>query len=276
MSISTANPQVATLTRYRFVAVGSETSVSGIDANGAVLAYVAGKEQVYINGVLMVRGQDYTGTSGTSITALSALAVNDVVEILTFSEFVIANAVDQTLVNTKGDLIVATADNVVTNVAVGANNTILVADSAQTAGVKWTDALTASILVSPEERTTVSATAATGALNYDADTQGVLYYTTNASGNWTLNVRGSGSTTLASKLATGDSVTISFLVTQGSTAYYMTALTIDGNAQTVKYSGGTAPAAGNASAVDVYTFTIVKTAATPTYTVFGAGPVKYA
>ena len=229
-----------------------------------------------MNGVLLVRGQDYTATNGTSITALSALALNDVVEILTFSEFVIANAVDQTLVNTKGDLIVATADNVVTNVAVGANNTLLVADSAQTAGVKWTDALTASILVSPEERTTVSATAATGTINYDADTQGVLYYTTSASANWTLNVRGSGSTTLASKLATNDSLTISFLVTQGSTAYYMTALTIDGNAQTVKYSGGTAPAAGNASAVDVYTFTIVKTAATPTYTVFGAGPVKYA
>jgi hypothetical protein len=56
-------------------------------------------------------------------------------------------------------------------------------------------------------------------------------------------------------------------------AYYMTALTIDGNAQTVKYSGGTAPAAGNASAVDIYTFTIVKTASA-TYTVFGAGPVK--
>jgi hypothetical protein len=83
-------------------------------------------------------------------------------------------------------------------------------------------------------------------------------------------------TTLASKLATNDSVTISFLVTQGSTAYYMTALTIDGNAQTVKYSGGTAPAAGNASSVDIYSFTIVKTAANPTYTVFGAGPVKYA
>jgi hypothetical protein len=276
VSISTTNPQVATLTRYRFVAAGSETSVSGIDANGAVLAYVAGKEQVYLNGVLMVRGQDYTATNGTSITALSALALNDVVEVLTFSEFVIANAVDQTLVNTKGDLIVATADNVVTNVAVGANNTMLVADSAQTAGVKWTDALTASILVSPEERTTVSATAATGTVQFDADTQGVLYYTTNASANWTLNVRGTSGTTLASKLAVGDSSTISFLVTQGSTAYYMTALTIDGNAQTVKYSGGTAPSAGNASAVDAYTFTIVKTAATPTYTVFGAGPVKYA
>jgi hypothetical protein len=134
----------------------------------------------------------------------------------------------------------------------------------------------APVVISPEERTTISATAATGTVQFDADTQGVLYYTTNASANWTLNVRGTGSTTLASKLATNDSVTISFLVTQGSTAYYMTALTIDGNAQTVKYSGGTAPSAGNASSVDVYQFTIVKTAATPTYTVFGAGPVKYA
>jgi hypothetical protein len=276
MSISTANPQVATLTRYRFVAAGSETSVSGVDANGSVLAYVAGKEQVYLNGVLLVRGQDYVATNGTSIASLAALVASDVVEILTFSEFVIANAVDQNLVNAKGDLIVATADNTVTNVAVGANNTMLVADSAQASGVKWTDALTASILVSPEERTTVSATAATGTVQFDADTQGVLYYTTNASANWTLNVRGTSGTTLTSKLAVGDSITVSFLVTQGSTAYYMTALTIDGNAQTVKYSGGTAPSAGNASAVDAYTFTIVKTAATPTYTVFGAGPVKYA
>lgn len=136
--------------------------------------------------------------------------------------------------------------------------------------------LTSPVVISPEERTTISATAATGTVNFDADTQGVLYYTTSATADWTLNVRGSGSTTLASKLATNDSVTISFLVTTGATAYKHSALTIDGSAQTVKWSGGTAPAAGNASSVDAYSFTIVKTAATPTYTVFGAGPVKYA
>ena len=136
--------------------------------------------------------------------------------------------------------------------------------------------LTAPLVISPEERTTVSATAATGTINFDADTQGVLYYTSNASGNWTLNVRGSGSTTLASKLAVGDSFSGSFLVTNGGTAYYQSAFTIDGSAVTPKYSGGTAPASGNASSIDVYTFTIVKTAATPTYTVFGAGPIKYA
>jgi len=134
----------------------------------------------------------------------------------------------------------------------------------------------ASILISPEERTTVSATAAATTVNFDASTQGVLYYTSNATANWTLNIRGTSSTTLSSILAVGDAITVSFLVTNGSTAYYQTAFNIDGSAVTPKYSGGTAPASGNASAIDVYTYTIIKTAATPTYTVFGAGPIKYA
>jgi hypothetical protein len=135
---------------------------------------------------------------------------------------------------------------------------------------------TASILISPEERTTVSATAAATTVNFDASTQGVLYYTSNATANWTLNVRGTSGTTLSSILAVGDAITVSFLVTNGSTAYYQTAFNIDGSAVTPKYSGGTAPASGNASSIDVYTYTIIKTAATPTYTVFGAGPIKYA
>lgn len=271
MSISTANPATASLTRYRFVATGGETSVSGVDANGNVLSYTAGFEQVYVNGVLMVRGQNYTATNGSSITGLAALTVNDIVEILTFSSFTIANAIDQTLVAAKGDLIVGTADNTVTNVTVGSNNTLLMADSSQASGVKWSN-----VLVAPEERTTVSATAATGTVAFDALTQGVLYYTTDASGNWTLNIRGNSTTTLNSILSVGDSITVSFLVTNGATARYQTGFQIDGNAVTPKWSGGTAPSSGNASSIDAYSFTIIKTAATPTYTVFGAGPVKYA
>jgi len=139
-----------------------------------------------------------------------------------------------------------------------------------------TPTLTSPIIISPEERTTVSATAAATTVNFDASTQGVLYYTSNATANWTLNVRGTSGTTLSSILAVGDAITVSFLVTNGSTAYYQTAFNIDGSAVTPKYSGGTAPASGNASAIDAYTYTIVKTAATPTYTVFGAGPIKYA
>jgi hypothetical protein len=135
--------------------------------------------------------------------------------------------------------------------------------------------LTTPVVISPEERMTVSATAATGTINFDAETQGVLYYTSNASANWTLNVRGSSGATLNSILATGDAITVAFLVTNGSTPYRHSALTIDGSAQTVKWSGGTAPSAGNASSIDAYSFTIIKTASA-TYTVLGAGPIKYA
>jgi len=114
-------------------------------------------------------------------------------------------------------------------------------------------------LINAKEAATISATAATGTINYDVTTQSVLYYTTNASGNWTLNVRASSGTTLNSALSTGESVTIAFLVTQGSTAYYQSAFTVDGSSVTPKWQGGGAPAAGNASSVDIYVVTIIKT-----------------
>jgi hypothetical protein len=134
---------------------------------------------------------------------------------------------------------------------------------------------TSPVMISPEERTTVSATAATGTIAYDALTQGVLYYTSNASANWTLNIRGNSGTTLSSILAVGDAITVTHLVTTGATAYYNNALQIDGSAVTPKYQGGTAFAAGNASSIDAYVYTVVKTAATPTYTVF-ASQTKFA
>jgi hypothetical protein len=109
------------------------------------------------------------------------------------------------------------------------------------------------------EVATVSATAATGTINYDATTQSVLYYTTNASGNFTLNFRGSSGTSLNTVMSTGESLSATFLVTNGSTAYYNSAVTIDGNSVTPKWQGGSAPTSGNASSVDSYTYVIIKT-----------------
>lgn len=119
------------------------------------------------------------------------------------------------------------------------------------------------------ETVTVSATAATGTINYDVTTQSVLYYTTNASANWTVNFRGSSGTSLNTLMSVGQSITVAFLVTQGSTAYYNSAITIDGSSVTPKYQGGTAWTGGNSSGVDGYTYTIVKTA-NATFTVFAA------
>ena len=109
------------------------------------------------------------------------------------------------------------------------------------------------------ETATISATAATGTVNYDVTTQSVLYYTTNASGNFTVNFRGSSGTTLNTIMATGESLSATFLVTNGSTAYYNSAVTIDGNSVTPKWQGGSAPTSGNASSVDSYTYVIIKT-----------------
>lgn len=142
-------------------------------------------------------------------------------------------------------------------------------------GRATTDTLTNKTLLSPNERVTVSATAATGTVNFDVVTQAVLYYTTNATGNFTLNFRGDSGTTLNSILATGDSVSVVFLNTNGTTARYATAFEIDGSSVTPKWSGGAAPAAGNASSIDSYSFTIIKTASA-TFTVLAGGPVKFA
>lgn len=124
------------------------------------------------------------------------------------------------------------------------------------------------------ETTTVSATAASGTVNFDVSTQSVIYYTTAASGNWTLNVRGNSTTTLSSIMAVGQSVTIAFLVNQGSSAYYQSGFQIDSVVVTPKWQGGTAASAGNASSVDAYVFSIVKTG-TSAYTVF-ASQTKFA
>jgi hypothetical protein len=108
------------------------------------------------------------------------------------------------------------------------------------------------------ETATISATAATGTINFDTTTQSVLYYTTNASGNFTVNFRGSSGTTQNTIMATGESLSATFLVTNGATAYYNSAVTIDGSSVTPKWQGGTAPTSGNASAIDSYTYVIIK------------------
>lgn len=119
------------------------------------------------------------------------------------------------------------------------------------------------------EITTVSATAATGTINYDVTTQSVLYYTSNASANWTVNIRGSSGTSLNTLMAVNDTISVTFMVTQGATAYYNNALQIDGSSVTPKWQGGTAPTSGNASGIDVYNYVVTKTASA-TYTVLAS------
>lgn len=70
-------------------------------------------------------------------------------------------------------------------------------------------------------------------------------------------------------MSTGESISVAFLVTNGGTAYYNSAVQVDGSSVTPKWQGGTAPSSGNASSVDIYTYTVVKTGSA-TFTVFAS------
>lgn len=127
------------------------------------------------------------------------------------------------------------------------------------------------------EPTTIVATGAANTVNFDLTTQSVYYDTANATANWTINFRGSSTATLDSVLANANTITCTFMATQGATAYYNSAIQVDGTGTgvTTKWQTGTAPTSGNTNSVDVYNYVVTKTSATPTYTVL-ASVTKFA
>jgi hypothetical protein len=127
----------ADIFRFRYTASGGETSKSGTDDNGVTLSYLPGKEQVYLNGVLLVRSTDYVATNGTSIASLAALAASDILEIITFTAFDLATSISNTLFDAKGDILVATAADTPGKLTVGTNGYVLKANSATATGLEW-------------------------------------------------------------------------------------------------------------------------------------------
>ena len=125
------------------------------------------------------------------------------------------------------------------------------------------------LLISPKEQNLISASAATGAINIDILVAAVDIRTANASGNWTINVRGNSVTTLDSLMSINQQISVVFESPQGATAYYPTAFNIDGSAVVPKWLGGTAPSSGNINSNDVYVYTIRKTGAA-TFTVLAS------
>jgi len=177
------------------------------------------------------------------------------------------NVLTASSTNTVTNKTIAYASNTLTGVAgTGVANTFTATQT-----LSGSSSALALVLNDTAEVCTISATAATGTINYDITTQSVLFYTTNASANWTVNLRASSGTSLDTAMSTGQSVTVAFLVTQGSTAYYNTTVQVDGTTSgvTTRWQGGTAPTSGNASGVDVYSYTIIKTGSA-TFSVFAA------
>lgn len=161
---------------------------------------------------------------------------------------------------------IALGSNTVTGTISEFNTALTDADFATLAG---SEVLTNKELKSPTETMNIVASAATGTINFNTETSTVWYYTSNASANHTLNFRHSTSATLDSVLSVGESITVIWMNTNGTTAYYPNVIQIDGTTVTPKWSGGTAPSSGNSSSIDVYAFNIIKTASA-TFVVLGS------
>jgi hypothetical protein len=228
---------------------GTVTSASVVSANG-----FAGTVATATTTPAITISTSITGVLKGNGTAISAATSG--------TDFCAATSGSSVLKGSSGNTTAATAGT--DYVAPGTATTFTAAQT-----FNGSSSTLAAVFANAAETTTIAATAATGTINYDVTTQSVIYYTSNASANWTVNFRASSGTSLNTALATGQSITVVFLVTQGATAYYNNAITIDGNSVTPKYQGGTAWAAGNASSIDAYSYTIVKTGSAA-FTVFAA------
>jgi len=174
----------------------------------------------------------------------------------------------------KGTLTVTDAVSVASTLNVGGNfsgkGTFNVAGSATLSGnVTMGDATADVTIVNSQvefknnlrERTSVSTTSATGTINFDILSHNVELRTNNAAANFELNLRGDASTLFHNVVATGETTSVAFESSMGGTAYYLTAIKVDGvTASPVHWQGGTtAPSEGNADGIDSYLINITKT-----------------
>jgi hypothetical protein len=213
-----------------------------------------------IEGVTASTGLTGGGTSGTVTLSIDTTVVATTSNTLTMSGKTLTSPIISSISNT-GTLTLPTS----TDTLVGRATTDTLTNKT----------LTNPLLSSPEESVNIIGSAPTATQTIDFVTSGVHYFTSNSTSNVTLNFRGDGSTTLNSMMAIGGSITINLMITNGVTAYRATVFQVDGSAVTPKWSGGTAPTAGNASSIDLYSFNILKTA-DATFTVFASGASKFA
>jgi hypothetical protein len=126
-----------TLTTYQYTATSGQTTFSGVDSNGNTLSYTVGNIQVYLNGVLLVNTAEYTATSGTSIVLGTGAVTGDSLTVTSLGAFTVSSDIPKSTLTAKGSIVTATAGSTPANLSVGANGTVLTADSAETSGLKW-------------------------------------------------------------------------------------------------------------------------------------------
>ncbi len=270
---------------------GSPIAVAAPTASGQVLTAVASGSSGYVwqasgvaaggtvTSVQVVAGSGLSGggtvtTSGTINIAISGTGVTS--GAYAYPSSITVNELGQVTSVTSGTS--GGATGTVTSVSVVGTSGLTGSGTVTTSGTidvaldtahanDWTGTQTfngsasslAAILNNAAEPAQIIAAAPSATQTLDIASGAVAYFTTAASANWTLNLTFSSGTTLNTAMAVGQAVTCAVLTTQGATAYYNSAVQIDGSAVTPAWQGGTAPTAGNASGIDVYTYTIIKT-----------------
>jgi hypothetical protein len=237
---------------------------------GALVVFLTGTKDVFVTypaeRALYTGGPLGTPSSGTLTNATGYTYANLSGTVPTWNQNTTGTAA-----GLSATLAIASGGTGATTLA-GANLPVTNVDNTFTGTQTFSGTSTtlAAILTNAAETTTVSATAATGTIAYYTSSQSVLYYTSNASANWTINIRHSAGTTLNTVMAIGQTITVTHMVTNGATAFYNNVVQVDGTTTgvTTKWQGG-APTAGDASAVNCYTYAIIKTGAA-TFTVFAA------
>jgi len=124
-------------TRWSKAPAGGTTSLSGLDDNSVSLVYSVGYEQVYRNGVLLSRTNDYTATTGNSITLIDATIAGDIIEVFAQELVPLTDAISKGQFTAKGALLSATAASTPGVLTVGSNDQVLTADSSTSTGLKW-------------------------------------------------------------------------------------------------------------------------------------------
>ena len=266
IAVFTAASAAAARTAIGGAADGANSDITSLSGLTTALSVAQGGsgQSSFTNGQLLIGNTTGNTLTKTSLTAGSGITITPG-----------AGSITIAAPGSGGTVTSITAGTGLTGGAITTSGTIALD---YTAASPWTGKQTftgstsvlAAKFVNALETATISAIAATGTINYDITTQSVLYYTTNASANWTTNLRASSGTTLNTAMATGESITAAFLVTQGVTAYYNSAVQVDGTTVgvTIKWQSAV-PTAGNASGIDVYTYTVIKTAAS-TFTVLAS------
>jgi len=208
----------------------------------------------------------YNGTSGaytvtlkTSASGSTGVTLPQGYNLIVYSDGTNVYKADDALINPVSSLSITGA------LSVGGNSTFTgtatfngASTFNATATLNGSSTTLATIFKNAAEPITISGAAASGTINFDVLTQSIIYYTSNSTGNFTINIRGNGTTSLNSLLSTGQAATLAFLNTNGSTAYYNTVVQVDGSTVTPKWQGAV-PTGGYASAVEIYTYTVIKT-----------------